>query len=60
MRREIEERYPFHFAIPRGASRASREAAPGYIAREFGVSGVIEHVRSEGWFHLYRIVQAAS
>ena len=56
---KLGDRYPFHFAIPRNASRESRAAAPFHIAAEFGVSGQIQHVRSEGWFHLYRIVRAA-
>jgi hypothetical protein len=48
--------YPFYFAVPRNATKAAREKVPAHIARTFNVSGLIEHVRSEAGFHLYRVV----
>jgi len=57
---KTETQYPFYFAIPRGASKASRERVPAHLFKEFGVeliAGSVEHVRSEGWFHLYRVLE---
>lgn len=45
----------FHFAIPRGASKASRANALRHIAETFGIAGKVRHVRSEATFHLYVI-----
>lgn len=54
----MDDRYPFYFAVPRNASRASREGVPTHLARAHGVAGKIELVRVEGWFRLYRVVSA--
>lgn len=58
-----EERDPyFYFAVPRGAPKAARERVPAHIFKHFGlelIPGTVEHVRSEGWFHLYRIAVPA-
>lgn len=45
----------FYFAVPRSASLASRRRVPQHIKATYGISGSIEHVRSEATFHLYRM-----
>lgn len=56
----MDIQYPFYFAVPNWASRASRERVPAHLAKTYGVLGKIELVRAEGWFRLYRVVEVTA
>ena len=45
----------FHFAVPAGATIASREDALAHIASTFGIRGKVHFVRAEPKFRLYKI-----